>query len=1195
MDKAPPAAAFKLPTEPYPGLRPFLDHEAALLLGRGRQVREVIARLRETRFVAVIGGSGSGKSSLIRAGVVPELRGFGIPDAGDYWIPVICTPGTTVVHAGQPAAPGTDRPATEQTPVTRLAWKFSQQLEPAEVVLARRIAADPTLQVEGPIDALAEAAHRRAEIAAVFAQGAGFSRLIDAYFDELPALGPARENARFLFVLDQFEELFHPNNRGNADATALVEAVIDHFFNPHPRCFVILTMRSEHLADCAGFLELPDAINKSSYLVRRLDESELREAIVGPAKYFLRLLQRGGAGSGGALPDDITFEAPVIQRLLADVAKITSDADHLPLLQHVLARIWEAACQRDGRGAERLVPGQITWADLEVAVAPRSKREPGWLHAQAAVNTLRSSLENWAESAWLDRAPAQRVHVDAVLRQLAFKDPNNGQYSQQRVDVDDPRLFAGVAAPRQMLRELLQHGFLDSVNYLFWDKENPDRVTLKVSHESFIRGWAHFRALVDVEAERFEEFVAVLRKCAMWRIDESPDLLLESSELMRLEAARLNPVFDHRVERADWFRVLLQFRDGERLARSEPVVDAFIAASRERHRADEQARTDAAEREREASERAREAEAEQLRMAAMNERAQAETRRAEAETLRAEAVVKRNLWFGITALIVAGVLLPYAVFAVFVQNPVMKSVEKFASARALVERRDRSDSNPVAGAAARELGVLLRAAELVREAEVGVRFFRRDGFRDGLVDYLPPVANSKRLFAISSSEPLVNGSLRDLLTTVVWRNATRVDQLDPSLITQPSRRELECAVVQPGGEGRSVRGSLLLDRDSDRGVFIPARETGHPELTLYVATQAGGTCVAGRNIWSVPYELRPLLVLDARVRYFALAVEGPVAGQPSVSLYSIGWEPPTEGQARLAQVKLRSVVTDRNAVELVRAEVESGRGADLGVPEVKAVPSWREPGGIGVSVSGVSWRMFVDGAQRLRSPGAAADWAPLVAPLPGSGCASLATALEARVQPGFESTMFQRGERCFEVQRGNPLVKGARAAATAEALGAGPPDAPATGAAGPHAAATGAAAPDAAASGAAAALAGPGNLAPREQVLVAVYEQPRPEDVAQFSTAPPASIASIAAFGRFRSNPGEWVIGTRGVYDGWIALRTAASDGSLGTFGAPLTTAALAVLGEQVHALAANPPPVPASAPAGSLAHTPPASSPPPR
>ena len=618
MDTPTRAAALRLPTEPYPGLRPFLDHEAALLLGRGRQVREIIERLRETRFVAVIGGSGSGKSSLIRAGVVPELRGFGIAEAGDYWIPVVCTPGTTLPPNPNETA-NVDGAPKAQTPITRLAWKFSQLLVPL-------------------VSATADA-QRRDEIAAVFRQEAGFSRLVDAYFDELPARGPDAKDARFLFVVDQFEELFHPNNHANPDARLLIEAVIDHFFDPHPRCYVVLTMRSEHLADCAGFLELPDAINKSSYLVRRLDERELREAIVGPAKYYLRLLQRRGAAPGTTLPDDVVFDDAVIARLLADVERITSDADHLPLLQHALARTWEAACRREGLPDDG-VPARVIWADLEHAVAPSSNQPSGWLHALDDINSLRRSLENQAEAIYRERDAAQRARIDVVLRHLAFKDPNNGLYSQQRVDVDDPRLFDGVTQPREPLRALLEHGFLDSVNYLFWDKENPERVTLKVSHESFIRGWAHFRALVDAEAERFDEFVAVLRKCAMW--SERPEYLLEASELVRMDACGLATVFDDPAQRREWFRVLLQYRDGERLARSEPQVDAFIAASRARRQAQEQERVAAAERERLNAEREREFEAQRREDAVDKRRILAEKERAEAEVRAEKATTARK-------------------------------------------------------------------------------------------------------------------------------------------------------------------------------------------------------------------------------------------------------------------------------------------------------------------------------------------------------------------------------------------------------------------------------------------------------------------------------------------------------------------------------------------------------------------------
>ena len=1176
-------AAFKLPKAPYPGLRPFLDHEAALLLGRGRQVREVIGRLRETQFVAVIGGSGSGKSSLIRAGVVPELRGLGIPDAGDYWVPVICTPGTTAAPAGQvPPMEGAKTPVA-QTPVTRLAWKFSEMLEAADDVLKKRIAAGKVAQPNEHIDQKLEAARRRAEIATVFGQGAGFARLVNAYSDELPTRGPAPKNARFLFVIDQFEELFHPNNCSNNDAEILIEAVIDHFFNPHPRCYVILTMRSEHLADCAGYLELPDAINKSFYLVRRLDDSELRDAIVGPAKYFLRLLQRRGAVEGSTLLDDILFNEPVIQRLLTDVAKITNDTDHLPLLQHILARTWEAACEREGVDGERQIPEQILWADLERAVEPRSQQAPGWLHEQDSVNTLRSSLENWAEAMYLDRSPERQARIDVVLRQLAFKDPNNGQYSQQRVDVDDPNLFKGVVQPRQMLRDLLECGFLDSVNYLFWDNENPDRVTLKVSHESFIRGWTHFRTLVDAEAERFDEFVAVLRKCALWEVDEKPELLLEASELMRLETSGLTPVFESDDERKGWFRVLLQYRDGERLSKVESKVDTFLAASRAREEAEEKAKRDAVERERVSEERARLAlerereaerqqvlertkfeaerrqhEADRLRILAEKDRAQAKAKQAVAETERAQAIVKRKLWLAITAAIVVFILLPYAAFTYFIQTPVMQSVEKFNGARALVDRRDRAETNPIAGAAGHELGVLLRAAALVEEAKANVAFLETRWMRL-LVKWLPPLDNPKRLFAASSSEPLVNGSLRILLTAALWRSETVPGKVDPDSVFPPVRHELDCTVTTPSGSLQSLPGSLFFDTEAGRGLFVPKLGEEDNEIQLYAASYADKTCAAGRIIWSVPRYLQPLLLLDARARYMAVALTGPTVVKPSVSLYMINWETGVDGQTQGPQVTFRSVVTDSDAVELVRREVNPTEAKNVNVAEVKSVSTWPEPGGIGVAVSGKSWRLFTEQAQRIGAPGAASDWKTLERPAAAPACASLGAALERKVQPGFKSKMFQDGDHCFQIQRGNPLPSGQGSAPN------GPTSAAPT----------------------------PGSQ--REQVVLSIYDRPRPEVLEQLNTVLPIPIAGLVAFHRLTPGLGEWVIGKTGKYEGWIALRRHADNGSEYYTGAPWSTSALRRLAEQVQKLSTGPLTLPTSAPAISLSDTPPATSPPPR
>src|SRR4051794_20094123 len=61
------------PARPYPGLRPFEAHEWSIFFGRERMIDEVIARLATHRLIVIHGASGSGKSSLVRAGVMPKL------------------------------------------------------------------------------------------------------------------------------------------------------------------------------------------------------------------------------------------------------------------------------------------------------------------------------------------------------------------------------------------------------------------------------------------------------------------------------------------------------------------------------------------------------------------------------------------------------------------------------------------------------------------------------------------------------------------------------------------------------------------------------------------------------------------------------------------------------------------------------------------------------------------------------------------------------------------------------------------------------------------------------------------------------------------------------------------------------------------------------------------------------------------
>ena len=1069
------------PAEPYPGLRPFLEREAALLFGRTRQIAEVIDRLRQTQFVAVLGGSGSGKSSLIHAGVTPELRSYGIHAAGDLWLPTVCTPGTNVSAE--------DRAAQRHTPVVRLARRFAE-----------------LLRSRGSAQADAE---RVDAIAAVFRQDGGFARLLDVFGRELalePGLKP--EEARVLFVLDQFEEVFHPTNADVEDARVLVERTLDHFFAPHPRCYVVLTMRSEHLNDCAGFLELPDAINKSSYLVRRLDEDELEEAIVGPTEHFLRLMQlkRQRDEDSGVdvealppLPAQVQFERPVIDRLLKDVGAITHDPDHLPLLQHLLARLWQVAQARELKpllaatpqlAAVDVVPGRITWADLHGAVT--AERAPAGVLGDG--NTLRASVDAWPSAAMRKFSAAEREAVDEVLRRLAFKDPKTGMYSQQRLRVQSaaPRIL-GPGKTADDLYTLLEHRFLSSVNYLYWDRHDPDNVTLKVSHEALIRGWAHFQQLVDAEFQHYEGFVHVLRDCAKWLDnDQSPEALLRRMALEQLRDGGLQQRLAMPELRAMWLRSIKRERDGERLATVEPALDSFLKRS--------------------ALERLRDR----------------------------QWTVTRRFGYAVAALV--AILLYNHRFV----SPYTQQLDRLFAASQQVNAAelnvvqsppDPAASHPALHALHRAAGELASAREVVKQAPLwmfGVddqaRVIR--GVADGL-------------------EPAVNGRLRQLLTTTVFGVQRPLGEP-----LEPPERHADVTCVGERSGSQEV-GVLLVDSSTwpsqyRRAVFYTRPQDGPAiDMVLRAASaRKGGTdCRFGEQLARLPMRLKPKVVVDSDLRFLIYGLEAntdratPVS-DASATVIDLDWERDAEGRTQLRPTSARSVITysptmDRANLVYQEDDFLVQMQRSVKAQELAAAESWPSAGGRTLQVGNQYWRLVIPGAQRLRlDVPQIADTLAAEALPPSGGRLPLRSDVAACNDLAKRQPDTWKGAQVLGVEAECVLVfKVPDGLKEAEAS-----------------AASAASAPQPASQAGSAPL-------PRQTALVAVFSLPEEGVDGGNKTLPP--IASFSPFGRVRvdSTEGAWQLVRGGSCDGWLLSRERDEGRYLA---APWSTQALRALGEQI-------------------------------
>ena len=234
-------AEIGIPVNPFPGLRPFDFDESHLFFGREGQSESLIDKLSRTHFLAVVGTSGSGKSSLVRAGFLPALYGGFMTSAGSGWRVAIMRPGND--------------------PIGNLARALN-----APDVFGSDIDENAAIQT-----AMAEATLRRGSLG-----------LVDAIRQ---AVMPEDEN--LLVVVDQFEEIFRfarvaeGEAYGNA-AAGFVKLLLEASGQREIPIYVVLTMRSDYLGDCSQFWELPEAINESQYLIPRLTRDQLREAITGP-------------------------------------------------------------------------------------------------------------------------------------------------------------------------------------------------------------------------------------------------------------------------------------------------------------------------------------------------------------------------------------------------------------------------------------------------------------------------------------------------------------------------------------------------------------------------------------------------------------------------------------------------------------------------------------------------------------------------------------------------------------------------------------------------------------------------------------------------------------------------------------------------------------------------------------------------
>jgi WD40 repeat protein len=269
---------------PFPGLRPFDFEDRDFFFGREDQIYSLYRLLEHSRFIAVVGSSGSGKSSLVRAGLLPVIEEESKGDGGRKWCFATFHPGDAPLKALAAA-------------VTSLAQDSGEDAE---------IRHDRTLF-----------ALKRSSF--------GLGKALD----DIPNLA----GKSVLLVVDQFEELFRYATSSTRDkaggalwrdeAANFVQLLLEATRSRSSSVYVLITMRSDFIGDCSQFHGLPEAVSAAQFLVPSLTRDQREDVIRKP-------VDKAGA----------TIDSTLVEVLLNEVG---SEMDQLPVLQHCLSRLWDRA------------------------------------------------------------------------------------------------------------------------------------------------------------------------------------------------------------------------------------------------------------------------------------------------------------------------------------------------------------------------------------------------------------------------------------------------------------------------------------------------------------------------------------------------------------------------------------------------------------------------------------------------------------------------------------------------------------------------------------------------------------------------------------------------------------------------------------------------------------------------------------
>jgi hypothetical protein len=512
VPSAPPAIP-----RPYPGIRPFEEKDSPIFFGREAQVNDLISKLESSRFVAVVGSSGSGKSSMVKAGLLPTLK-LGLLREVDEWHSLVVRAGS---HPFQSLA--------EQ--ILRRYLSLSEDEE---------LSREQLLRVEGLAVDLRKCSGGLGEVLRQF---------------EWPP------NIHFALVVDQFEEIFGFRSRDNTqpavsrdEVERLVQLLLktaevpvapfiaSNTSEPHSvadlgsRVWMVLTMRSDFIGQCEIFPTLAEAVSNSQFLVPVLDEHQKEDAI-----------RRPGQSVPGAAYPPFEIDPALVRMIINDSG---DQMDQLPLMQHSLLRTWVKATQRWKQEGSKSPETTLTMLPTDYV-------------------PLSEALNQHAEDAWKTIKTNERLATITKTLFLSLCDWfEDGKLTRRRPTVSEvERLCDSRIIEIEKIIRLFQEDERNFILPSLAGKRSPFLVSeniLDISHEVILRQWQTYRRWQEEEKKDVAELRDLCRRTILFKEKSSRVLSEEDLDTFKKFKARKSNAWALRyVKEQEWKAVDALFSASE--------------------------------------------------------------------------------------------------------------------------------------------------------------------------------------------------------------------------------------------------------------------------------------------------------------------------------------------------------------------------------------------------------------------------------------------------------------------------------------------------------------------------------------------------------------------------------------------------------------------------------------------------------